>query len=63
VVRRLAGTPEYLESRRERKRSRGCSPISSAFSSSTVCDCVAPAARETSSCSQPLLRTCENWPS
>jgi hypothetical protein len=31
VVRRLAGTPEYLQSRRERKRSRCCSPISSAL--------------------------------
>jgi hypothetical protein len=53
-------TPAFNRSARLRKkRSRCCSPISSAFSTTTDCDCVAPAARETSSCSQPLLRTCE----
>lgn len=65
VVRRLAGTPEYLRSRRERKRSRCCLPISSAFSDLTGCYCEGPAAHETSSCSPPLRRTDEsspNWP-
>ena len=60
VARALAGTPAYERRDIVARRSRCCSPTSSAFSGS---DCAVQAAPATSSCSLQPPRASESWPS
>ena len=61
MARDIVKTDAYLTSKRERKKSRCCSPTSSASSSLADCDYADQTARVTSSTLQPPPRTSESW--
>ena len=62
VARKIADTPEYRESRCERKRSRCCLRISNAFFASTAYDCGDSVVPTMNFCWPRQLRTSGNSP-